>query len=416
VLISIDTLRADHLGAYGYSRPTSPNLDRLAAGGVVFENARSTAPWTLPAHASLLTGLAPSRHGVRTPEHRLGADVPVLAEVLSDAGWTTAGVVNSRYLGRAFGLDRGFDHFEAIRPPAATEASSVESPARRWLEAHAGGAPFFLFVHFYDVHSDYGASPEIEALMAPGPAGGIRGRTEELQAVRRGDRQLDAADLERVVALYDAGIRQVDEAIGRLLETLDELGVSERTWVVVTSDHGEEFLEHGGVLHGRTHYRELLHVPLLWRGPGVPAGVRIEAPVSLVDVVPTVIAGLGLSDHPPVDGVDLAPLLAGSSPESGSGRYIVAEGDHGRNEDDTLRSIRGPRYALIHDRLSDRVELFDLRADPGESTDLAQARPEIRDELRRRLDDATTESRPASPRTPLSAREEAELRALGYLR
>ncbi|MGH0037861.1 MAG: sulfatase [Myxococcota bacterium] len=416
VLISIDTLRADHLGAYGHSRPTSPHLDRLAQGGAVFENAISPSPWTLPAHASLLTGLTPSGHGVRTPDQRLPDDVALLAESLSRAGFVTGAVVNSRYLGRRFGFDRGFDHFEALPAPAGGAPSRVEEAALRWLERNAGAPRWFLFVHFYDVHSDYGAAPETEAIFVGAGGSVVTGSTQELTAVRRGERALSAADLERLRGLYDAGIRQVDEAVGRLMEGLADRDLLGRTGLVVTSDHGEEFLEHGGVLHGRTHYREVLRVPLIWHGPGVAPGVRIAAPVSLVDVVPTVLAGLGVPLPAALDGVDLGPRLAGRPSGPNSRRFVVAEGDHGNEEPDVLRSIRGPRFALIHDRRTQRAQLYDWTADPGEQRNRSEELPGVRDELARSLERATRDARRPTLGEPLTPEEQAELRALGYLR
>jgi arylsulfatase A-like enzyme len=415
VLVSIDTLRADHLGAYGYDRPTSPHLDALASEGTLFWNASSTSPWTLPAHASLLTGRWPSRHGVRSEAHRIPGDVPLLAELLRRQGWATAAVVNSRYLGRRFGFDRGFDHFQALPAPRSTEASGVEAAALDWLERHADAERFFLFVHFYDVHSDYGATPELEARFGvEGP--GLEGRTEELRAVRRGERALSGDDLRRLRGLYDAGIARVDAAVGRLVAALDRHGLRDSTWVVVTADHGEEFLEHGGVLHGRTHYREVLRVPLVFAGPGVVRGRRIDAPVSVADVAPTLLGALGHPAPAGMDGVDLSPWLRGGSPEPDGPRFVLAEGDHGDAEPDSLRSLRGPRLELIRDGATGRSELYDWRADPAQRRDRAADWPEERARLERQLEVLSGSARAAEPRPPLSEEEAAELRALGYLR
>jgi len=419
LLVSIDTLRPDQLGAYGYPRPTSPHLDALASDGVVFEQATSVAPWTLPAHATLLTGLLPHHHGVRTVDQRLSSAGDTLARRLGQAGFRTAAIVNSIYVGRRNGLDAGFITFQELPEPGRAP-SGVAEKALAWLGAHQRDpAPFFLFLHLYDVHSDYQAMPAFEQAFARPYQGPVDGSTAQLRRAMQGGLVLRRADRRRLVDLYDAGVAQTDAELGRVLAWLDERGLRSRVLVVVTSDHGEEFLEHGGVLHARTHYDELLRVPLVFAGPGVPAGRRIAEPVSIADVAPTILALAGIP-APEMDGRDLAALwrdAAGAPDEAGEERFVVAEGDHGGAENDTLRSIRGARWKLIHDRETGRAELYDLVADPGEKNDLAERRPELRDELLARLDALTAPTMGAAPAEAaesLSPEEAERLRALGY--
>jgi arylsulfatase A-like enzyme len=418
VLVSIDTLRPDHLGAYGYARPTSPVLDALAARGVLFEDASSPSPWTLPAHASLLTGLYPGRHGVKGHDRYLPAAVPTLASLLGRAGWTTAAVVNSHNLGPRFGLDRGFQQFLYVEEVAAQRAPTTRlvDQALAWLRRHRD-RPFFLFLHSYDVHSDYASLPEHERAFASPYDGPADGTTAQLIAFREGRVRLSARDAPHLVDLYDAGIRQMDAELGRLLSALSAEGLAEGTLLVVTSDHGEEFFEHGGVLHGCTQYEEVVRVPLVVSGPGVAAGRRVAVPASLLDVMPTVLGRLGVAFPPGLDGEDLGGLLSGGARPGLAERVLFGEADHHNVEHDITRAARRASWKLHFNRLSGEAALFDLRSDPGERTDLAPARPEVARELRSRLDRFLL-VQPAAPppAVTLSPQEVEKLRSLGYVR
>jgi arylsulfatase A-like enzyme len=414
LLISLDTLRPDHLGAYGYARPTSPHRDRLAAEGVLFEVALSVSPWTLPAHATLLTGRLPHQHGVRRDDLKLAPGTETLAVLLQRVGFDTAAIVNHLFLGTRYGLHRGFDFFRQVAGPEQAP-SSVADQALGWLGARAADDPdpFFLFLHFYDTHSDYRALERYESLFARPYDGPIDGSTEQLREVLDGERRLAPEDRQRLIDLYDASVRQLDAEVGRLLAGLEQRGWLDETLVVVTSDHGEEFLEHGGVLHARTHYEELLRIPLIWRGPGLPRGVRVAEPVSLADVAPTLLARLGVAGSA-VAGRDLAPLWSGGG--RGEERFVVADGDRDNAEPDRYQSIRGSRYKLIRERRSGTSRLYDLVRDPGEQRDLADREPGRRDDLARRLDAFLAEGAgEATAAEPLGEDELEQLRALGYL-
>ena len=376
ILISIDTLRPDRLGCYGHARDTSPALDRLAREGVLFEDVTSASPWTLPAHASLLTGHYASRHGVVDLTRRLDAALPTLASLLGERGYATAAVVNSSNLTERHGLERGFEQFHHV-PELADDgsipdgAAEVLAHARPMLERR-GERPLFLFLHFYDVHSDYAPDEAYRARFVRPYAGTLAGSTAELLDLRQRGAPLEAADVEHLLDLYDAEIRQLDDQLGRFFEELAAAGLWEDALVAVVSDHGEEFLEHGSLLHGRTYYQEIVRIPWILRGPGIPPGRRIAAPVHLVDVAPTLIAlaGVEAPEAAAMDGLALAELVRGevaAPPE----RLLFAEADHNNAEPDIRRLVRTPRHKLVYDQLLERVELYDLARDPREQLDLA---------------------------------------------
>lgn len=413
VLVSIDTLRADHLGAYGYSRPTSPKLDAFAAGGVIFTDVTSPSPWTLPAHASLFTGFYPGRHGLASSSAKLPATVTTLAQHLAARGFQTAAVVNSNYLSPVFGLERGFQRFRHVQESVGQRepGREVTEQAIAWAEAMRGQRAF-LFVHYYDVHSDYRSLPEYERQFVGSYTGSVDGSTAQLLDARRRGTRFDEADVRHLVDLYDAGIRQMDDELARLLAGL---GDDQRTLVLVTSDHGEEFLEHGGVLHGRTQYQELVRVPLILRGPGVPVGVRVDRTVSLVDVMPTILAAVGEPVPAGLDGSDLAPSWRGAGAEL-DGRYLSCEADHNNAEPDVVRAVRHRRHTLHVDRLSGKVALFDLGVDPREQRDVAGAQPAIATELRAELERHRAARVEAGGSVTLTPEQEERLRSLGYVR
>lgn len=331
ILISLDTLRADHLGTYGYERNTSPNLDRLAGNGLVFEQAMSASHWTLPSHAALLTGKDPVALGVLDSADTLSSRFETLAEEFDAEGWHTAAFVGSSpssYIGARRGFDQGFDVYEHLPVPhrgldahlllglsklwykqvdhAIGAATHQVDLVARWLESRPD-APFFLFLHLFDVHSDanclpYEAPGEYEGRFISDPRLDFTGchpsglcASELLMAYATGD--LDGrpspSEIQRMIDLYDGGIAYTDAEVGRLLELLDRHGLREDTVIAITSDHGEAFWEHGVPLHRDLH-RENLHVPLILEGPGVPAS-RSGTVVQNLDVGPTLLelAGLG---------------------------------------------------------------------------------------------------------------------------
>ena len=407
LLLSIDTLRADRWGCLGGTRGLTLFLDVLAERGTLFTAASASAPWTLPSHASMLTGRHPHRHGAARDDARIARDVPTLAGELSRAGFHTAALVNSLFLGRRHGLARGFDEFAEI-PERPKAGRLILERATDWLERRRN-EPAFLLVHLYDVHSPYEPAPPFaDALPAyDGPADGSTG---QLLAHRSGRVPLAAAGLEHMQRLYDAEVAELDALLADVFARLRARDLLDDTLVVITSDHGEEFGEHGGVLHGRTLYQELLHVPLLWLGPGVPAGVRRGDPASHVDLMPTLLAALGLPSPGGLDGVDLFAPGA----EQG-GRLVFAGADHNNAEPDTLRMLGDGRFKLVWDRLDGTHRVFDLQRDPGETVDVAAERPEVAAYLTARLEVLATDGQSGAPIDTPSDDELQRLRELGYL-
>jgi arylsulfatase A-like enzyme/Flp pilus assembly protein TadD len=332
LLVTIDTLRADHVGAYGAVDARTPVLDRLAAEGTRFTTAISSAPLTLPSHASILTGLYPPRHGVRCNGiSRLQPSFDTITERLRDAGYATGAVVGSYVLAGKYGLDQGFQHYDddtrSQGNPAERPASEVSDGALAWLE-HAG-KPFFLWVHYYDPHERY-APPEPFATRFAGRP-------------------------------YDGEIAYVDSELGRLLDALAGHGELEDTLIAVTSDHGESLGEHAELTHSYTLYDAVLAVPLVFRGPGVPADRRVEGVVRTVDVAPTLASLLGLGPIGGSDGVDLSPLWSDS--QAPPDRLAFAETlatrlEHGWSP---LFAIRTRHHHYVR---APRPELYEVASDP----------------------------------------------------
>ena len=433
LLVSIDTLRADHLGAYGYHRRTTPNLDTLAAEGVLFERAYTPSSWTLPAHATMLTGLYPAHHGVRFADvirflnsrstDVLGAANVTLAEMLAAGGYSTAAFTSNRWLSSAFGFEQGFDLLESNDRQAA---GPLVDRAIAWLDS-AGSAPFFLFLHLFDVH-EYAAPDSYFRRFHPDDySGQVAGR--EWKTMGNLWQRLSADDLTYIEGKYDGALSYVDSELGRLLAELRRLGRFHETLIVVTSDHGEEFLDHGATGHGQTLYEELLRVPLLLKPPRGTGRhqPRIESPAALVDLVPTILDYAGLPAGIVLDGVSLRRSILGGPAEARSlhfgdvfyqNRAAILDGDHKfiANRLPPLEPFRW-RRALSNLRTFfkfEQDELYDLATDPEERHNLLSTRPELAARLRARLLDHQRTSRPGTVRT-MDAETIEQLRALGYL-
>jgi arylsulfatase A-like enzyme len=319
LLVSIDTLRPDHLGCYGSPRRVSPEIDRLAASGALFETCVSAASWTLPAHVSMLTGVSPSVHRVTEDARRLGVSRVTLPEILRHEGYATGAFVTHYYLTSDYGLDRGFESF-AYRQDAP--AAEVSARAAAWI-AENGDRPFFLFLHFFDPHWDYHPGAPYTGVIvgadAPPYEGPVDGTLESMQPWIDPRTPVAPADLARAIDLYDAEIAGVDDALGSLFAALDASGLAARTLVVLTSDHGEEFRDHGSFGHAHTLYEELLRVPLIVRAPregaadagGPGAGARgdrarasgagpgaIRGDVAAtIDLAPTILGWAGITEE-----------------------------------------------------------------------------------------------------------------------
>jgi arylsulfatase A-like enzyme len=447
ILISIDTLRPDHLGHYGYPIDTSPILDGFSREGVLFVDASSTSPWTLPSHASMLTGLYPLRHGAVSTARKMSETIPTLASLLAKSGFETAAVVNSTYLKKySWGLDRGFKkhHYVLESLTRVGPSTQVTNQAMQWIRDR-GEQPLFVFMHYYDVHSSYRSLPKFERLIVKPYEGSADGTNRQLyladldegtyrkcheefvetectlpdgsiidQSVVRP--QFDERDIAHTIALYDAAIRQLDDELGRLFRFLREWDLVDDSLVIITSDHGEEFFEHGGLEHSTTQYEETIRVPFLIRGPGVPKGQRIQVPVSLVDVTPTILALAGAAAPRGMDGVDLSQLWEGGDTSVFDDRAIFSEASGMRAGQKLRRSIRDGKYKLHYEFVEGTHQLYDLAVDPTEKFDISETHQEISADLIDRLT-ARYQSPSMVETSEIEVDEESieMLKALGYL-
>ncbi|MEE9562663.1 MAG: sulfatase [Thermoanaerobaculia bacterium] len=412
LLISLDTLRADHVGAYGYPRDTTPNIDGLAARGTVFLNSFAQAPNTAPSHASIFTSLYPTVHGIRSHGLNLDPSVETLAELLQNNGFATAAF--SQLNGDTY--RPGFDTYERLPSPFKRGNGLGDiSMVLDWLD-HQAEKPFFLFLHSYDVHLPYNPLEEYLRLFEPDYQGGLPTTIDRKIIDRINSSELEVTDEDNrfIVSLYDAELRRADEILGTLFEHLRSSGQFERTVIIFLADHGEEFGEHGQMgRHSHTLYNELLHTPLIVAGPGVPEGLRIDTRVSNMDVAPTVLTAAGLDAPEAFLGRPLQPVWSG---EETKDREVVAE----RNNSMALFS--GPYKYYKRERWGGTTgELYDLSTDPTEQRDISLENPEVFRRLRSRLEEVERDLRlraldheqPESEH--LTEDEKERLRALGYL-
>jgi arylsulfatase A-like enzyme len=303
LVVSIDTLRARNVGAYGYARDTTPFLDELARDGVLFENAITSSVTTGPAHMSLFTGLYPVHHGMRFGIERRHADATPLARSLRDAGYHCAAFTEDGYIIRGLGFGDGFSEYTENTGYALGRAGSglpgearlTFAQAARWL-AKSRRQPFFLFVHTYQVHAPFLPPPETERMF-----------------LDDGAKISSSSELREYHDAYDREIRFVDDKLRELVGALDAQGLRDSTQIVVLSDHGEEFGEHGYFQHGSALFEESLRIPLVFAGPGIPSGRRVAEGVSLIDVAPTLLALSGVTAPEHLDGTNLVPAMRGEA-------------------------------------------------------------------------------------------------------
>jgi len=417
ILYVADTLRADRLGCFGYARPTSPRLDAFARESLVFETAMAQASWTRPSTASILTGRYPAEHGARSLMSAVRADLPTLATILAGAGYDTAAFVTNLNVAARFGFDRGFAEYHYLeeredRDTVYVSAAELNAAAFPWLDAR-GDRPFFLYLHATDTHAPYRPPPGYaERFLPPDVHPTIGPRTPVVSLIER-PALATPDNIALLSAQYDGEVALLDESFGALLDHLRARGLDRSTLVVFVADHGEEFHEHGGFDHGRTLYQELVRVPLLVRLPaGASGGRRLRGLARQIDVLPTVLAVLGVE-----------------RPADLPGRVLV---DGGLPADETMMEtqlgrpaltgvVAGPWKAVWGGTTrpgGERIELYDLGADPGERQNLAEGRPVVvgyarQTAARLRLGRASQE--PAAETTVVDPDTERRLRALGYV-
>jgi arylsulfatase A-like enzyme len=430
ILIIADTLRADHVGAYGARDVATPAIDSLAADGIVFDKTFAQSSWTRPSIATILTGLYPGSHSVMHKTDLLPTDVVTVAEAMRQGGYRTSGFVTNINVAPSFNFQQGFDEYQYLAPDfffGATDSGSklalysllrlirerflskqkfvehyyqdahtVNETSLPWLTGHTDER-FFVLIHYMDAHDPYFEIPyngrAVARVDTPDPA---PERAEELRT------------------LYASNVAYMDGFLAKLFAALKEKGLYDDTVIAFTSDHGEEFHEHGGWWHGTTLYDEQIHVPLIIKPAGKTVGGRREASFArLIDVTPTLLATAGVAAPAGVQGRDL--LGAPAAPSA-----VYAEEDH---EGNILKSIRTADWKLIvanegNPRSLAPVELYDLRSDPGEKSNLAAKEPGRVTELRRDLEALAAASRASAVKGStgaIDAADEERLRALGYL-
>ena len=432
LLVTIDTTRADHLGAYGFAGAHTPTLDRLSREGARFGHAICQLPQTNASHASLMTGLYPSTNGVKVHMiDKLRPGSQTLASVFAASGYQTAGIYSWVSLDPQFcGLDQGFQTYEGYvldRPLmfshpqledlahglAATYGQAQQSlPVLRtadvalnkesdqlqesidgradvtnaavfkWLDAHAGRDPFFLWVHYFDPHYPYAPPPGYDHILGLDYRGRIDGSVNTIHRIQDGTLKVGGADLARLIELYQGELAFTDAQLGRLLAYLTQHGLADDTVIVVTGDHGESFGEHGDWTHGQQVYESEIRVPLLVRYPRrLSAGTAINAPVQLIDVMPTLLELTGLRAARPVQGTSLFPLLTGKA--DGTDQIAFTE----LADESFVSMLTTQEWKLIRNDANDELQLYHLSDDEAEKVDLSHAAPSVARELHARLDD-----------------------------
>ena len=406
ILVSIDTLRPDHLKCYGYEKDTSPNIDRLASEGVLFKNAVAQSTWTLPSHMSMLTSLYPSQHGVITLSNTLSPDIQTLAGLLRNNNYNTAAFTGGGYISSQFGFYRGFNsYFQPAGKPAVWDKASLEKAlslhdknaatykidrgydasasfdkAIDWIKRNHD-RKFFVFLHTYETHPPYVAN-EFTDEFSPdynGPIGKVlsedaldklRGKFE-IPGYKAYMEGVGKDDFRYLVAMYDGHIKRMDTYMGKLLNGLNNLKIDDNTLVIFTSDHGDEFMEHGNLIqHGNTLYDEQIRVPLIMKCLAeFGDGKRITQQVSLNDIVPTVLDFTGTVIPPGLAGRSLKNCLEGAVPQPGQ---VISETQRGKSV-----SLRSQEYKYIYSPIFDRHELYNLAEDNGESRNIAQTKGDI---------------------------------------
>lgn len=426
VLVSIDCLRADHVSAYGYEEPTTPRLDAFARQAVVFENAVATSSYTLPTHASMLTGLPPALHGARV-RRAISASAPYVPEALRGAGYRVNAVVAAAFLSPTYGFHRGFHTYQLT----GGRAAGVVDRALALLDESLGRTQF-LFLHLYDIHAPYAAPEEFIDRFLPDDAD----VTDLLERIRQHAPPRDDDELARIVGLYDAEVAYVDRELGRFLDELKDRNLYDSSLILVTADHGEAFREHGAWQHGHAAaldkpglYEEIVHVPLIVKWPAQTTGTSISDVVSQMDVAATLLAAAGLEPSSPWS-VDLrrhvdtdGSLVARKTisevtarhPEHGAGMQLAFRDGTSKY----IASFRADTVPELYQTRPLREELYDLASDPDETTNLIEdsglAPGAFGAALRSYLEAARENSPTDAEDVVLDEELAEELRALGYI-
>lgn len=436
ILISLDTLRADHLGCYGYERETSPAIDTLAEDSALFLNTYSSSPWTLPSHVSLLTSLNPMRHGVHYENEKMDSSFVTLADLLRQEGFFCSAFTGGGFVNAVYGFSKGFDSYgQSSRGIHQKDSAEwICASALDWIEDHRD-RDFFLFIHTYQPHNPFSSPPPFNSLFLDEDD-----RWNELDMLeyvggKKGIfKKLPDRERENIVNLYDGEIRYTDaKLIGPLMGRLKELGLYDSSLIILTSDHGEEFYDHGGWEHGHTLYDELLKVPLIIKLPESRfAKTRISTIVRLIDVMPTILDEQGISvSGLDLDGKSLVPVLRGK--EVADRRFVAYKADNILDSHVPQKlSVNEERNKLILNRSFTAeqldffafpppepvpVELYDLSENPAENKNIVDEKPRIASRLVQLINDLYAKiNEGKSEKADIDKELLEQLRALGYLR
>lgn len=431
-LLTIESLRPDHVGSYSGERKTTPNLDALAREAVVYEDAHAVTSWTLASHASMFTGLYPTAHGAVGPKSKLPDTARTLADLLAAEGYQTAGVASGPYLAKSHNLSQGFEYYDQSAATLGTQGGAhddvtnpiLEKVIFRFLDSYRDPErPLFLFAYYWDPHYDYIPPAPFDAMFVDDDSERVdlRGYESSLRVTSK----ITDAQLRYVVSQYDGEIRHTDAYLGRLFDRLKESGLWDDSVIIVTSDHGEEFFDHGQKGHKRTLYSESVHVPLIVKLPSAAQTGRDSRLVSLVDLFPTILELAGIELEVPHQGASLF------APEPDPERSIffellstfyhrLTDGPGFRRVDEEWLAIRRGDHKLLIVPAEQRVELYRVSSDPAEQHDIAIEAPELVEQLEAVLTEWRERSRMlsevgSSTEAELDSTQVERLRALGYL-
>ncbi len=424
LVILLDSLRADHLTPYGASDEATPQLDELARRGVVFEAARTNATWTRPSVVTMFSSRYPWEHGVLDPDSIFPETLPYLPELLTAAGYRSQGASGNDMVSALFGMSRGFENLYSLRKSPTYRKSRDPLVRARFVwrelldELTSQQQPFFAYLHQLDPHTPYRPPRAYRERYLAGGDPSIDTSVENIRHLRMRADDLTLDQIDALSRLYKGEVAFMDDYVGELLRELEMRDLARNTLVIFTSDHGEEFYEHNSLGHGHSVYDELLKVPLILRLEGVlPEGLRIGAPVELLDLAPTILDLLGQPIPDSMQGQSLLGLI--EDPRRGQTRvrlagsaqpqqYAISHGD--------WKLVRRDPGALLPNTV---FELYDLEQDPGEQRDLSDEQPVVgfalRQMLERQLAAATAAGRLPAPRAKIDTETLEALKAIGYL-
>jgi len=451
LLITIDTLRRDHLGCYGNSEVRTPEIDKLAGEGVLFSNCVAQVPITLPSHSSILTGTYPTSHGVHDNGiYRLKSDAMSIAEMLKERGYVTSAFVSAFPLDASFGLDQGFDLYDdrlidrnsfyfgriadsyaladlmervgIYHPVVIAERKAAETTDRvlQWLDA-VGDRPFFLWVHLFDPHNPLNPPSAFEDIYVSGELRDLIGSKEKRDLIRSirdfTGYEADSPEISYMKALYKAEVSYTDHHVGRIIDRLDTLGLSKRTLVIFTADHGQSLCEHDYIGHSGALYAQTVNVPLIMRYPDrLPSGLRVDGLVQGVDVVPTILELLGLTPIEKVQGESLLSLIG---PEKRGAFEPVAylETLHSAKADERFRGLIVGGWKLIRSEDGSVKKLYHVASDPEELMDFSEVETGRMEAMEGLLDRLVGETGAGveGERIPVDSATREILRSLGYV-